>query len=136
MRHIPKITPYQLAVRIQEDVNGTNMPQVQFGDNGVWHDFAHPVIDRWTRSTYGDMDALSSGPFFPYLKLTGSSRLANHSVSQMSAPPSSKGPHVSHTKIACAPSLDICPLSLAASSEKKMQAALETDLARVAETIY
>jgi hypothetical protein len=35
--YIPKTLPYDLALRISKD---GNVPQIQFNDDAVWHDFA------------------------------------------------------------------------------------------------
>ena len=35
--HIPKTNPYDVALRCDKD---GNVPQIQFNDDGVWHDFA------------------------------------------------------------------------------------------------
>ena len=34
--HIPKTNPYDVALRCDKG----NVPQIQFNDDGVWHDFA------------------------------------------------------------------------------------------------
>ena len=52
---IPKTKPYDLAMRCDTD---GNVPQIQFNNDGVWHDFAP-----------GGRTALKAGPWFPYLKL-------------------------------------------------------------------
>ena len=55
--HIPETLPYDVAVRITKD---GNLPQIQFNDDSVWHDFAPE-----------GGSALKAGPWFPYLWLTG-----------------------------------------------------------------
>jgi hypothetical protein len=63
--HIPE-APFDLAVRCEAV---SNVPQIQFNDDGVWHDFAP------------DRAALKAGPWFPYLELLdGGFRLSDHSV--------------------------------------------------------
>jgi len=63
--HIPK-APFDLAVRCEAV---SNVPQIQFNDDDVWHDFAP------------DRAALKAGPWFPYLSLYGANvRLSDHSV--------------------------------------------------------
>ena len=51
--HIPE-APFDLAVRCEAV---SNVPQIQFNDDGVWHDFAP------------DRAALKAGPWFPFLML-------------------------------------------------------------------
>ena len=53
--HIPK-APFDLAVRCEAV---SNVPQIQFNDDDVWHDFAP------------DGAALKAGPWFPYVQLYG-----------------------------------------------------------------
>jgi hypothetical protein len=53
--HIPEIKPYQLALRIEKE---SNVLQLQFNDDGVWHDFVPE-----------GKGALKAGPWFPYLVL-------------------------------------------------------------------
>ena len=67
LRHdLPKTKPYDLALRIDKD---GNVPQIQFNDDSVWHDFAP------------DRVALTGGPWFPYLRLlNAAARLTNHRV--------------------------------------------------------
>jgi hypothetical protein len=63
--HIPE-APFDLAVRCEAV---SNVPQIQFNDDDVWHDF---VPDRV---------ALKAGPWFPYLVLGSAAiRLSDHSV--------------------------------------------------------
>ena len=50
--YIPKTLPYDVALRTSKD---GNVPQIQFNDDGVWHDFAP------------DRVALNTGPWFPFL---------------------------------------------------------------------
>ena len=70
---IPK-APYDLALRCDPD---GNVPQVQFNEDGLWHDFAPNRV------------ALKAGPWFPYLRLErghpvdegfGSDRISYHRV--------------------------------------------------------
>jgi hypothetical protein len=63
--HIPE-APFDLALRCEAV---SNVPQIQFNDDDVWHDFAP------------DRAALKAGPWFPYLRLdSAATRLSNHSV--------------------------------------------------------
>ena len=63
--YIPKTLPYDLALRISKD---GNVPQIQFNDDAVWHDFAP------------DRAAVKAGPWFPFLELYGDDRLSDHCV--------------------------------------------------------
>ena len=45
------------------------MPQIQFNDDSVWHDFAPE-----------GGTALKAGPWFPFLQLYGDVRLSDHCV--------------------------------------------------------
>ena len=45
-----------------------NLPQIQFNDDSVWHDFAP------------DRAAVKAGPWFPFLQLYGDVRLSDHCV--------------------------------------------------------
>jgi hypothetical protein len=63
--HIPK-APFDLAVRCEAV---SNVPQIQFNDDDVWHDFAP------------DRAALKAGLWFPMLVLgSAAARLSDHSV--------------------------------------------------------
>ena len=62
--YIPK-APFDLALRCEEV---SNVPQIQFNDDGVWRDFAP------------DRAALKAGLWFPYLDLYDDARLSNHHV--------------------------------------------------------
>ena len=62
--HIPE-APFDLALRCEAV---SNVPQIQFNDDDVWHDFAP------------DRAALKAGPWFPYLALSAAIRLSDHSV--------------------------------------------------------
>ena len=63
--HIPE-APFDLAVRCEAV---SNVPQIQFNDDDVWHDFAPGRA------------ALKAGPWFPFLELYGAAiRLSDHSV--------------------------------------------------------
>ena len=65
--HIPKTGPYDVAVRITKD---GNLPQIQFNDDSVWHDF-----------TPEGGTTLKAGPWFPYLELDGDDDLlSDHRV--------------------------------------------------------
>ena len=55
-----------MAVRISKD---GNLPQIQFNDDSVWHDFA-PEGGA----------ALKAGPWFPYLWLSRDDLLSDHHV--------------------------------------------------------
>jgi hypothetical protein len=63
--YIPKTLPYDLALRISKD---GNVPQIQFNDDAVWHDFAP------------DRVALKAGPWFPFVQLYGNAHLSHHCV--------------------------------------------------------
>ena len=64
--YIPKTLPYDLALRINKD---GNVPQIQFNDDAVWHDFAP------------DRVALKAGPWFPFVQLhSDSDRLSDFCV--------------------------------------------------------
>jgi hypothetical protein len=63
--YIPKTLPYDVALRISKD---GNVPQIQFNDDAVWHDFAP------------DRAAVKAGPWFPFLQLDGGDRLSDHCV--------------------------------------------------------
>ena len=65
--HVPESTPFDVALRCDPASSG-NVPQVQFNEDGVWHDF---VPDR---------SALKAGPLFPYLGLKDGDRLSCHRV--------------------------------------------------------
>jgi hypothetical protein len=64
--HIPETEPYDVAFRIIKD---GNLPQIQFNDDSVWHDFAPE-----------GGTALKAGPWFPYLCLSGDDLLGDHRV--------------------------------------------------------
>ena len=64
--HIPETLPYDVALRITKD---GNLPQIQFNDDSVWHDFAPE-----------GRTALKAGPWFPYLDLDGDDLLSDHRV--------------------------------------------------------
>jgi hypothetical protein len=66
--HVPETKPYQLALRVDKE---GNVPQVQFNDDGVWHDFAPE-----------GRTALNAGPWFPYLQLNEDDCIADHRVDQ------------------------------------------------------
>jgi hypothetical protein len=61
--HIPKTNPYDVALRCDKD---GNVPQIQFNDDGVWHDFAPE--GRIT---------LHAGPWFPLLGLSDGDRVSD-----------------------------------------------------------
>ena len=63
--YIPKTLPYDLALRISKD---GNVPQIQFNDDAVWHDFAP------------DRAAVKAGLWFHFLQLDGNTRLGDHCV--------------------------------------------------------
>jgi hypothetical protein len=66
--HIPE-APFDLAVRCEAV---SNVPQIQFNDDDVWHDFAP------------DRVALKAGPWFPFLTLYNDDvRLSDHSVQSL-----------------------------------------------------
>ena len=65
--HIPK-APFDLALRCEAV---SNVPQIQFNDDGVWHDFAPNRV------------ALQAGPWFPFLQMADADsevHLINHRV--------------------------------------------------------
>ena len=64
--HIPETKPYDVAVRITKD---GNLPQIQFNDDSVWHDFAPE-----------GGTALKAGPWSPFLCLIGDALLSDHRV--------------------------------------------------------
>ena len=64
--HIPETKPYDVALRITKD---GNLPQIQFNDDSVWHDFAPE-----------GGTALKAGPWFPFLELNGDDLLSDHRV--------------------------------------------------------
>jgi hypothetical protein len=64
--HIPETKPYDVALRITKD---GNLPQIQFNDDSVWHDFAPE-----------GGTALKAGPWFPFLWLDGDDLLSDHCV--------------------------------------------------------
>ena len=66
--YIPKTLPYDLALRINKD---GNMPQLQFNEDGEWHDFAPE----------GGV-GLKAGPWFPFLELHPGNRLSDHRVNR------------------------------------------------------
>jgi hypothetical protein len=61
--HIPDTKPYDVALRITKD---GSLPQIQFNDDSVWHDFAPE-----------GGTALKAGPWFPYLMLTPGDHLTD-----------------------------------------------------------
>ena len=63
-------SPLDLALRITKD---GNVPQIQFNDDDVWHDFDP------------DRHALKAGPWFPYLMLTEWDYLSDHHVQRADA---------------------------------------------------
>jgi hypothetical protein len=67
-RYIPDTATYWLALRI--DKNG-NVPQVQFNEDGVWHDFSKAGRAEGRA-------AVNAGPWFPYLQLCAGDRLVEH----------------------------------------------------------
>ena len=64
--HIPETLPYDVALRINKD---GSLPQIQFNDDNVWHDFAPE-----------GGTALKAGPWFPYLCLYEDDLLSDHRV--------------------------------------------------------
>ena len=65
--HLPETLPCDVALRITKD---GNLPQIQFNDDSVWHDFAPE----------GETAALKAGPWFPYLVLFRGDLLSDHRV--------------------------------------------------------
>ena len=85
---IPKTTPYEVALRCEP---GSNVPQIQFNDDGTWHDFA-PVAKqgslklghRTCQAGAGLARAgLVPGAWYPYLMLNQSARLSDHVVEHL-----------------------------------------------------
>ena len=98
---IPKSAPCDLALRCDPD---GNVPQVQFDEDGVWHDFAPE-----------GRTALKAGPWFPYLMLNEEDRLSDHRVS-CPKPTKSAGNKAPVTSQVCVPrSLKVEPCSLSLS---------------------
>ena len=93
--YIPKTLPYDLALRISKD---GNVPQVQFNDDAVWHDFtpdrAAVKAERETqeertqrkkerKKEEGEKERRKdthAGPWFPFLWLAEGDRLSDHCV--------------------------------------------------------
>jgi hypothetical protein len=67
--HLPPKTG-SFVVSLRTDPDG-NVPQVQFNQDGVWHDFAPEGEGRV---------GLKAGPWFPYLQLGKRARLSDHRV--------------------------------------------------------
>ena len=72
--HVPSSPPYEVALRVDHDCN---VPQVQFNEDGVWHDFAPDEGEGRT--------ALKAGPWFPYLFLRGGDLVSDHRVGRSKA---------------------------------------------------
>jgi hypothetical protein len=90
--YTPKTLPYDVALRINKD---GNVPQIQFNDDAVWHNFAP------------DRVALKAGPWFPYLELFNArDRLSDHCVHRprptKSAGKTSKAPAAASSAAAAA----------------------------------
>ena len=67
--YIPKTRPFDLALRCEAV---SNVPQIQFDDDGAWHDFAPEGEGR---------TSLKAGPLFIFLSLScDSDRLSDHRV--------------------------------------------------------
>jgi hypothetical protein len=90
--HIPETKPYDVAVRITKD---GNLPQIQFNDDSVWHDF-----------TPEGETALKAGPWFPYLILQGGDLLSDHRVDRPRATKSAGMKHKPASNPAPAPAGD------------------------------
>jgi hypothetical protein len=60
--HIPKTNPYDVALRCDKG----NVPQIQFNDDGVWHDFAPE-----------GRTGLVAGPWFPCLAVDKDDRVSD-----------------------------------------------------------
>ena len=74
--------PYQLSLRIDKE---SHVPQAQFNEDGVWHDFAPGGAGAALKG---------EGPWFPYLRLASRDRVVGHCVTRPSKPTksaSSKG---------------------------------------------
>jgi hypothetical protein len=67
---IPKTAPFDVALRCERE---SHVPQVQFNEDGKWHDFA------LARQGAGRV-ALKAGPWFPFLKLSEGSCVSSHRV--------------------------------------------------------
>ena len=63
-----------MALRVDPD---RNVPQVQFNEDGVWHDFAPDQGEGRT--------ALKAGPWFPYLIVGEGDLLSGHRVDRPKA---------------------------------------------------
>jgi hypothetical protein len=71
-RYLPNELPFDLALHCDPE---SNVPQVQFNEDGIWHDFA----------PQGRKTALKSGPWFPYLVLNECDCLSNLRVNRLKA---------------------------------------------------
>jgi hypothetical protein len=60
--HLPEAAPYDVALRVE---TGSNVPQIQFNEDGAWHDFA-PLDKAFPECR----TALKAGPWFPFLSLS------------------------------------------------------------------
>jgi len=63
-KHMPYAS-YNLSLRCEK---GTNIPQIQFNNNNMWHNFAPGEC------------ALKAEPLFPYLMLRGTACLSEHQI--------------------------------------------------------
>jgi hypothetical protein len=66
---LPKTKPYDLALRCDTD---GHVPQIQFNQDGVWHDFAPE-----------GRTGLKAGPWFPFMMLEEGDRLSDHRVDRL-----------------------------------------------------
>ena len=71
-RSIPKTMPFELALRVAPE---DNVPQIQFNNDGVWHDFVAE-----------GRAALKAGPCFPYMMLWRANHLSDHRVQSTPRP--------------------------------------------------
>jgi hypothetical protein len=72
--HVPSSPPFEVALRVDHD---GNVPQVQFNEDGVWHDFAPDQGEGRT--------VLKAGPWFPFLVLGEGALLSGHRVDRPKA---------------------------------------------------
>ena len=81
-------TPYELSLRCEV---GSNVPQIQFNDDGTWHDFAPVAMKQGSLKLGHRCQAgaglaragLVPGAWYPYLMLNQSARLSDHVVEHL-----------------------------------------------------
>jgi hypothetical protein len=79
-KHFPPLPSGAVSLQIIEG----NIPQIQFNDDGVWHDFAP------------DGAVLKAGSWFPYLYLDGTVSLGDHSITQARKKPTKSAQKKAH----------------------------------------